>query len=70
LKLNEIVSEPESLNDVPTIGVPLGMLALLFVAGALIFSNAGPDRTRTATNNPDAPGATKSAPGPRTQPFR
>jgi hypothetical protein len=48
-------------------GLPLGVLALLLVAGALIFS-AGPDRTRTAETNRNTPDATKSAPAPRTQP--
>jgi hypothetical protein len=49
-------------------GLPLGVLALLLVAGALFFSSAGPDRTRTAETHRTVPDATKSAPAPKTQP--
>ena len=41
-------------------GIPLGIAAIVFVAATIIFSSAGPDRTRTANNQP--PAATSPAP--------
>jgi len=39
----------------PGWGIPLGIAAIALIAGVIIFSAAGPDRTRTAQfNNPNA----------------
>jgi hypothetical protein len=41
----------EPRTDAPGWGIPLAFGALMLIAGALIFSAAGPDRTRTAEYN-------------------
>jgi hypothetical protein len=53
-------------DDAPGWGLPIGIAAVALVAGILIFSAAGPDRTRTAqVNNPNAkPTASEQAPAP------
>ena len=38
-------------TEAPGWGIPLAFGALMLIAGALIFSAAGPDRTRTAEYN-------------------
>ena len=43
-------------------GIPLGIAAIVFVAATIIFSSAGPDRTRTASTQPPA----MTSPGPTT----
>jgi len=42
---------PEQRSEAPGWGIPLAFGALMLIAGALIFSAAGPDRTRTAEYN-------------------
>ena len=42
--------------------VPLGIAAIVLVAATMIFSSAGPDRSRTANNQPPA----VTSPGPTT----
>jgi len=49
-------------EDAPGWGIPLGIAAVAFVAGVIIFSAAGPDRTRTAQNNNLNPNTTASQP--------
>jgi hypothetical protein len=42
-------------DESPGWGLPIGIAAVALVAGILIFSTAGPDRTKTAqVNNPNA----------------
>ena len=41
----------EQRTEAPGWGIPLAFGALMLIAGALIFSAAGPDRTRTAEYN-------------------
>ena len=42
---------------------PIGIGAAILIVAAIIFSSAGPDRTRTAQNNqPNAPSAQTQAP--------
>ena len=43
-------------------GIPLGIAAIVFVAATIIFSSAGPDRTRTASTQQPA----MTSPGPTT----
>lgn len=44
--------------------VPAGIAAVVLIAATLIFSSAGPDRTRTTENlnNPDASRSEQAAP--------
>ena len=52
-------------------GIPLGIAAIVFVAATIIFSSAGPDRTRTASTQPPAvtsPGPTTSESAPAQTP--
>jgi len=53
-------------DDSPGWGIPIGIAAVALVAGILIFSTAGPDRTKTAhVNNPNAtPAASEPAATP------
>jgi hypothetical protein len=43
--------------------VPMGIFTVIMVAAVLIFSAAGPDRTRTAANNNQPPAVSAPAPG-------
>ena len=45
-------------------GIPIGIAAVVFVAAMVMFSSAGPDRTRTADRN-NQPSAVQT-PGPPT----
>ena len=50
-------------------GIPLGIAAIVFVAATIIFSSAGPDRTRTAsTPAMTSPGPTTSESAPAQTP--
>jgi hypothetical protein len=46
-------------------GIPIGIAAVALIAGFMIFSAAGPDRTRTVNNN-NQPSAVGTTPGPKT----
>jgi hypothetical protein len=57
----------KAANDAKSMmwSIPAAIAAIVLVAAILIFSSAGPDRTRTAdTNNPGAP----SSPATQAQP--
>ena len=45
-------------------GIPIGIAAVALIAAMVIFSAAGPDRTRTADTNNQPPAVT--TPGPTT----
>ena len=49
-------------RDKPGWGIPLLFAAVALVAGILVFSTAGPDRTRTAANTSPNATPTQSAP--------
>jgi hypothetical protein len=44
------------------LGIPLAIAAVVFMAALLIFSAAGPDRTRTADNSNQPSAVTTPAP--------
>jgi hypothetical protein len=49
-------------EDAPGWGIPIGIAAVALVAGVIIFSTAGPDRTRTAQNDNLNPNTTAAQP--------
>jgi hypothetical protein len=57
----QLVPRPTD-EDAPGWGIPLGIAAVALVAGVIIFSAAGPDRTRTAQNNNLNPNTSASQP--------
>lgn len=48
-------------DESPGWALPIGISAVVLAAGILIFSAAGPDRTRTAQNNSPNPAAPQPA---------
>jgi hypothetical protein len=58
------VRRPVEEDESPGWGLPIGIAAVALVAGILIFSTAGPDRTKTAQVDPSA----KSAPAEQAPP--
>lgn len=66
---NEFPENPRGRKDIShsknmNWGIPIGIAAVVLIAAMVIFSSAGPDRTRTADNN-NQPSAV-TAPGPKT----
>lgn len=61
---DEAPGRPPADDEAPGWGLPIGIAAVALVAGILIFSTAGPDRTRTAQVNPGA----NPAPAEQVQP--
>jgi hypothetical protein len=58
-------------DEAPGWGLPIGISAVALVAGILIFSTAGPDRTKTAQVNPNAkPTASEPAQPAQTAPAQ
>jgi hypothetical protein len=56
----QLVPRPAD-EDAPGWGIPIGIAAVALVAGVIIFSAAGPERTRTAQTNLN-PSTTASQP--------